>query len=122
MGVFLGMKSVIAAMKQAGGGSIVNISSAAGMRGYPDMIAYSSTKWAVRGMTKSAARELAGHRIRVNSIHPGLVDTPMLGDHTPQALEQYAAGVPLGRIGTTTDVAEIVIFLASDLSKLSHRV
>lgn len=116
LGVFLGTKMVIEAMKDVGGGSIVNISSGAGMRGYPDMIAYSATKWAVRGMTQSMARELAPLRIRVNSIHPGLVDTPMLADHSPETLKEFEAAVPLGRIGTPDDVAEIVIFLASDLS------
>lgn len=116
LGVFLGTKAVIEAMTAAGGGSIVNISSAAGMRGYPDMIAYSSTKWAIRGLTQCAARELAPRRIRVNSIHPGLVDTPMLADHSPEALVAFAAAVPLGRMAAPDDVAEIVIFLASDLS------
>jgi 3alpha(or 20beta)-hydroxysteroid dehydrogenase len=116
LGVFLGMKSVIAAMKAAGGGSIVNISSAAGMRGYPEMISYCGSKWAVRGMTQSAARELAAHRIRVNSIHPGLVDTPMLADHTPEALEAFKAAVPLGEMATPEDVARLVVYLASDES------
>jgi 3alpha(or 20beta)-hydroxysteroid dehydrogenase len=116
LGVFLGMKAVIPAMKAAGGGSIVNISSAAGMRGYPHMIAYCGSKWAVRGMTQSAARELAPDRIRVNSIHPGLVDTPMLADHTPEALEGFKAAVPLGEMATTEDVARLVVYLASDES------
>jgi 3alpha(or 20beta)-hydroxysteroid dehydrogenase len=116
LGVFFGTKSVIGAMKAAGGGSIINISSAAGMRGYPDMIAYASTKWAVRGMTKCAARELANVRIRVNSVHPGLVNTPMLADHDPEALKAFEAAVPLGRMAQTADVVEIVTFLASDLS------
>ncbi len=116
LGVFLGMKSVIPAMKAAGGGSIVNISSAAGMRGYPNMISYCGSKWAVRGMTQSAARELAPDRIRVNSIHPGLVDTPMLADHTPEALEAFKAAVPLGEMATPEDVARLVIYLASDES------
>ena len=116
LGVFLGMKAVVPAMKAAGGGSIVNISSIAGLRGYPGMIAYAGTKWAARGMTHSAARELAAFGIRVNSVHPGLVDTPMLDDHSPEALVAYQAAVPLGRMGTVNDVAEIVSFLASDLS------
>jgi 3alpha(or 20beta)-hydroxysteroid dehydrogenase len=116
LGVFLGTKAVVDAMTAAGGGSIVNISSAAGMRGYPDMIAYAGSKWAVRGMTKCAARELAPLRIRVNSVHPGLVNTPMLADHDPEALKQFEAAVPLGRMATTADVVEIVTFLASDLS------
>lgn len=116
LGVFLGIKAVTPAMTQTGGGSIINISSAAGMRGYPGMIAYGATKWAARGMTQCAARELAEFKIRVNSIHPGLVDTPMLDDHAPEALVAFQAAVPLGRIGTVQDVAEIVSFLASDLS------
>ncbi len=114
LGNFLGIKAVVDTMKFAGGGSIVNISSIAGLRGYPDMIAYAGTKWAARGMSQSAARELAPHRIRVNSVHPGLVDTPMLADHTPEALVAYEAAVPFGRMGTPDDVAEVVTFLASD--------
>lgn len=116
LSTFLGMRSVITPMKNGGGGSIINISSGAGMRGYPDMIGYLSTKWAVRGMTKGTARELAPLKIRVNSIHPGLVGTQMLDDHTPEGLKAFAAAVPLARIGTTDDVAEIVIYLASELS------
>jgi 3alpha(or 20beta)-hydroxysteroid dehydrogenase len=116
LGPFLGMKSVVEAMKAAGGGSIVNISSVAGMRGFPGMIAYAGSKWALRGMTKCVARELAQFKIRVNSIHPGLVNTPMLNDHDPEALKQFEAAVPLGRMATTADVVEIVTFLASDLS------
>ena len=116
-GVFLGMKSVLEAMKQAGGGSIINISSLAGLRGYADMIAYCGTKWAIRGMTKSAAREFARFGIRVNSVHPGLVDTPMMREGLPpQALAQFVAEVPLGRIAAADDVAECVVFLASDSS------
>ena len=115
LGVFLGMRAVIPAMEK-GGGSIINISSIAGMRGWPGMIAYGGTKWASRGLTQCAARELAPQRIRVNSIHPGLVDTPMLDDHDPAALEAFEAAVPFGRMGSVDDVAEMVIFLASDLS------
>jgi 3alpha(or 20beta)-hydroxysteroid dehydrogenase len=116
-GVFLGMKSVLETMKIGGGGSIVNISSLAGLRGYPDMIAYCGTKWAIRGMTKSAARELAPFGIRVNSIHPGLVDTPMMkGGLSPAALAQFISSVPLGRLAASDDVAEIATFLASDMS------
>ena len=116
LGVFLGMRAVIPAMESGGGGSIINISSIAGMRGWPGMIAYGGTKWASRGLTQCAARELAPQRIRVNSIHPGLVDTPMLDDHDPDALKAFEAAVPFGRMGTVDDVAEMVIFLASDLS------
>ena len=115
LGVFLGMRAVIPAMASSGG-SIINISSIAGMRGWPGMIAYGGTKWASRGLTQCAARELAPQRIRVNSIHPGLVNTPMLDDHDPAALEAFVAAVPFGRMGSVDDVAEVVIFLASDLS------
>lgn len=116
LGVFLGMRAVIPVMAAAGGGSIINITSIAGMRGWPGMIAYGATKWAARGLTQCAARELAPQRIRVNSVHPGLVDTPMLDDHDPAALEAFEAAVPFGRMGTVDDVAEMVIYLASDLS------
>ena len=116
LGVFLGIRAVIPAMERGGGGSIINISSIAGMRGWPGMIAYGGTKWASRGLTQCAARELAPQRIRVNSIHPGLVDTPMLDDHDPAALEAFTAAVPFGRMGSVDDVAEMVIYLASDLS------
>ena len=116
LGVFLGMRAVIAAMEANGGGSIINISSIAGMRGWPGMIAYGGTKWASRGLTQCAARELTPSRIRVNSVHPGLVDTPMLDDHDPEALAAFTAAVPFGRMGTVDDVAEVVIYLASDLA------
>lgn len=116
-GTFLGMKAVVETMKAGGGGSIVNISSLAGLRGYPDMIAYCSTKWAIRGMTKSAALELAPFRIRVNSIHPGLVDTPMMKEGlSADALAQFVSAVPLGRMASSDDVAELAMFLASDMS------
>lgn len=118
LGTFLGMKSVVAAMKANGGGSIVNICSGAGQRGYPDMISYLSTKWAVSGMTKGTARELAPFNIRVNSIHPGLINTPMIAgpEGATDLIQDIAKTVPLQRIGTTDDVVEPVIFLASDLS------
>ena len=77
-GTFLGMRTATPAMRAAGGGAIINISSAAGLKGVPNMIAYATTKWAVRGMTKCAALELAADHIRVNSVHPGVIDTPML--------------------------------------------
>ncbi|WP_374414026.1 SDR family NAD(P)-dependent oxidoreductase [Novosphingobium colocasiae] len=118
LGTFLGIKAVVPAMKDNGGGSIVNISSGAGQRGYPDMVAYQGTKWAVTGMTKGLARELAPFGIRVNSIHPGLIETPMIAGPEGKAdfMVEIAKTVPLGRTGTTDDVVEPVIYLASDMS------
>jgi 3alpha(or 20beta)-hydroxysteroid dehydrogenase len=77
-GCFLGIKTVVPLMEQSGGGSIVSISSVAGLRGSPGAIAYSATKWALRGMTKAAAIDLAPRKIRVNSVHPGPIDTEMV--------------------------------------------
>jgi 3alpha(or 20beta)-hydroxysteroid dehydrogenase len=110
--VFLGMRAVAPALRARGGGSIVNISSAAGLRGARQPLAYAASKWAVRGMTKAAAFELAPLGIRVNSIHPGVIDTPMIeGGH-----DELAAGVPMGRLGRPEEVAELVLFLATDAS------
>jgi 3alpha(or 20beta)-hydroxysteroid dehydrogenase len=118
--VFLGMKSVIASMKRAGGGSIINISSIAGLVGSPMAQAYTASKFAVRGMTKAAAVELAPYNIRVNSIHPGLILTPMID--TPNA-EPLAAGManatPAGRIGEPDEVSSVVLLLASDETRFS---
>jgi 3alpha(or 20beta)-hydroxysteroid dehydrogenase len=84
LGCFIGMKAVVPLMEKSGGGSIVNVSSVAGLRGSPGAIAYSATKWALRGMTKAAAVDLAPGKIRVNSIHPGPIDTDMLKVRTPE--------------------------------------
>ncbi|MES2493666.1 MAG: glucose 1-dehydrogenase [Pseudomonadota bacterium] len=121
LGVFLGMKSVTEAMIANGGGSIVNIGSGAGQRGYPGIFAYLASKWAVTGMTKAAARELAGHKIRVNSVHPGLIATPMIAgpEGGVDFMQETAKTVPLGRIGTTDDVVAVVLHLASDASSYS---
>jgi 3alpha(or 20beta)-hydroxysteroid dehydrogenase len=113
-GVLLGMRAVIDPMRRAGGGSIVNISSQAGFSGHPNMVAYTATKWAVRGMTKSAAADLAQFGIRVNSVHPGVIDTPMLDGNTAETMEKFAATIPLRRFGRSDEVAELVAFLASD--------
>jgi 3alpha(or 20beta)-hydroxysteroid dehydrogenase len=115
MGVFLGMKSAIPAMKEAGGGSIINLSSTSGLKGNQNSIGYGSTKWAVRGMTKIAAVELGQHRIRVNSVHPGLIDTPMNHEVMGQEmLHRLAQATPFGRPADAREVAEVVAFLASD--------
>ena len=119
---FLGMRAVIGPMTQAGGGSIVNTSSIVGTRGVPGMFAYGATKWALRGMTKAAALELAPVGIRVNSLHPGLIDTPMLGGLPAGVKEQLEAAIPLQapgrpRIGLPEDVATAALWLASDASR-----
>jgi len=113
-GCFLGMKAVVPAMERAGGGSIVNISSSAGLRGSPQAFAYSATKWALRGMTKSAAIDLAKRNIRVNSVHPGPIETEMLSAWAPGWREQRLSMVPMHRTGTADEVARLVLFLLSE--------
>jgi 3alpha(or 20beta)-hydroxysteroid dehydrogenase len=120
VGCLLGMKAVIPAMRDAGGGSIVNISSTAGLTGTAGLVAYGSSKWAIRGMTKVAALELGPLGIRVNSIHPGGVDTAM-GRGDTKGFENVDtggiyAGLPLGRIGQPLEVARMALFLPSDES------
>lgn len=119
LGVFLGLKAVAGAMRDAGGGSIVNISSIAGLRGSPGTIAYSASKWAVRGMTKCAALELAPFKIRVNSVHPGIIDTPMLQDlmiTDEAARSAVASRIPLHEVATAEQVSRLALWLASDES------
>jgi 3alpha(or 20beta)-hydroxysteroid dehydrogenase len=111
VGIFLGMQAVIPGMKHAGGGSIVNISSTAGTVGFVDNFAYVASKWAVRGMTKAAALELARHNIRVNAILPGEVNTPMIAD-----LNISVEATPLGRFGDPREIAYLALYLASDES------
>jgi 3alpha(or 20beta)-hydroxysteroid dehydrogenase len=113
LGTWLGMRHVAPRMADGGGGSIVNISSIAAMGGYP-AAAYATSKWAVRGMTKSAAKEFASMNIRVNSVHPGLIETAMTDQTPPERKAELAAAVPLGRIGQVADVVGPVLFLLSD--------
>jgi 3alpha(or 20beta)-hydroxysteroid dehydrogenase len=115
MGPYLGMKAVLPTMIAARRGSIVNISSVNGLRGTYGMSAYDAAKWAVRGMTKSVALEMAQHGIRVNSVHPGAIDTPMLNpnDDDMQALAQELV-IPFRRVGRPAEVAAASLFLASD--------
>jgi len=111
VGTFIGIQSAIAPMRANGGGSIVNISSTAGLKGFPRHGAYGASKWGVRGVTKVAAKELGPDNIRVNSVHPGPIKTSMLPD--PNADFSF---LPLGRAGEVDEVAELVLFLASDAS------
>jgi 3alpha(or 20beta)-hydroxysteroid dehydrogenase len=115
-GVFLGMRAAARVMCEQGSGSIVNISSAAGLRGDPRIHAYVASKWAVRGMTKAAALELAPFGVRVNSVHPGLIRTPMSETEFAEGRPDPGASIPLRRVGQPEEVAELVLFLASDAS------
>ena len=118
-GVFLGTKAAIPEMRRAGGGSIIIISSTSGMVGHQtDSGAYSASKGAVRILAKAAAIQYAKDGIRVNSVHPGLIDTPMSRQRltNPELRSQAAARIPLGRSGQPDDIAYGVLFLASDES------
>lgn len=129
-GVFLGLKYALPAIAERaqqwdGGGAVVNISSVAGLVGAPNLIAYNASKGAVRLMTKAAALEYAPMKVRVNSVHPGIIDTPMManaakvieattGQGSNTTRTQFASRHPLGRMGRDIDVANAVAFLASD--------
>jgi 3alpha(or 20beta)-hydroxysteroid dehydrogenase len=112
-GVFLGMSAVAPIMRDQRSGSIVNISSVAGMRGQTS-IAYVASKWAVRGMTKSAALELAPHGVRVNSVHPGAIETDMLTNLGQPIIDRLVGSVPMGRPAAPSEVGSVVMFLLSD--------
>jgi len=116
--VFYGMKAVLPAMVERGRGSIVNISSIAGIAanyGFPSL-AYVASKFAVRGMTKATAMEYGKHNIRVNSVHPGFIMTPMMVEATNEEGGDALAQIPLGRIAQPEEVSHLVLFLASDES------
>jgi 3alpha(or 20beta)-hydroxysteroid dehydrogenase len=115
VGVFLGMKAVAPTMVAQTSGSIINISSVAGLRGSPMTIAYTASKFAVRGMTKVASHELAPSGVRVNSIHPGIIETPMLDEFDRWGVsERIAERIPIGRTAPPDEVAKLALFLASD--------
>jgi 3alpha(or 20beta)-hydroxysteroid dehydrogenase len=120
VGCWLGMKAVIDPMTKAGGGSIVNISSVEGMAGAEGLSAYSASKFAIRGMTKVAARELARFGIRVNSVHPGGVMTRMIIDSAeargPEQGEAFLRAMPLARFAEPVEISRLVAYLASDES------
>jgi 3alpha(or 20beta)-hydroxysteroid dehydrogenase len=114
-GVYLGMRATVPSMRTAGGGSIVNISSTAGLIGYAYLAAYVASKWGVRGITKSAALELGADHIRVNSVHPGPIRTPM----TEGIDDEIAAAQPIARFGEPDEVARMVLFLLSNEASYS---
>lgn len=116
--VFLGMKTVAPLMARSGGGSIINISSMNGL--VAGAVGYTDTKFAVRGMTKAAAMNLAAMGIRVNSVHPGVIATPMVvQEDTKAAVETFSAQIPLKRVAQPEEVSNMVLFLASDESSYS---
>ncbi len=118
-GVFLGMRTVAPAMIERRAGSVINVSSVAGLMGSPYLTAYAASKWAVRGISKVAAKELAQFGVRVNSLHPGQIDTDMntrQRERTPELIDKLIRGIPLGRIGTPEEVADAIVYLASDES------
>lgn len=121
-GVFLGMKTVAPHMVARKTGSIINISSVAGLNGTPGFLAYGASKWAVRGMTKGVAKELAPFGVRVNSIHPGIIDTPMLQtfDAAGEGVrEAVRTRIPLGYEAEPIHVARLALYLGSDDSAYS---
>lgn len=114
-GVYLGLAAVAPIMMEQRSGSIINISSIAGLRGAGTAFAYGASKWAVRGMTRGAAQELAPHGVRVNSIHPGIIDTPMAAEFDRVGVRQTLTDrIPMGYMATADDVAKLALFLASD--------
>lgn len=115
VGTFLGMQAVIPGMRRSGG-AIVNICSTAGLVGFTDIFPYVASKWAVRGMTKAAALELAEFGIRVNSIHPGDIETDMIAGAADTGAVPAISEIPLGRYGRPREISDLVAFLISDFS------
>lgn len=113
LGPFLGIRAVAPVLRAGGGGSVVNVSSTAGLVGIPGHAAYGSTKSGLRGLTRAAALDLAGDGIRVNSVHPGAIDTPMVAGAVGGRDWSH---VPLGRMGRPEEVGELVLFLCSEAS------
>jgi 3alpha(or 20beta)-hydroxysteroid dehydrogenase len=116
LGVFLGMRTAIPSMTTAGRASIINISSIDGIGGAPQSVAYCASKFAVRGMTKVAALELVPLGIRVNSIHPGGVSTPMLESVGAAGVAAVERMIPMHRLAAPEEIASVALFLASDES------
>lgn len=117
-GVFLGLQAVAPVMIRQGSGSMINISSVAGLRGSGGAFAYGASKWAVRGMTKSAAQELSPYGVRVNSIHPGIIETAMVDEFSRKGInERVRQQIPMGHYAEVSEVAYLALFLASDESR-----
>jgi 3alpha(or 20beta)-hydroxysteroid dehydrogenase len=114
IGPFLGMKTAIPALRRAGGGSIVNVCSVAGLYGIPGLIAYGASKWALRGMTKVVALEVGNDNIRVNALHPGSVETPMMDPNMDRAVLTRSQAIR--RVAQPEEMARAALFLASDES------
>jgi len=114
-GMFLGIRAIVPSMRSAGGGAIVNVSSAGGMMAYPNTAAYTASKWGVRGLTRTAALELGRDHIRVNSIHPGPIRTPMTsGGEAAAATAAEAKRLAIARVAEPEEVTRMVLFVASD--------
>ena len=116
-GVWLGIKYVSPLLRARGGGSIIVMSSIAGLIGDPNVSAYTASKHAVIGISRGAARELAADKIRVNCINPGQLDIGMVREFNKQQREEITKDIPLGRLGAAEDIAGITLFLASDESR-----
>ena len=114
--LFNGCKAVEPIMKEQGGGCIINTSSMVSLYGQPSGVGYPTSKFAVNGMTKSLARELGRVGIRVNAVAPGVTRTDMVAALPPEIVERISAPIPLGRIGEPEEVANVFLFLASDLA------
>lgn len=120
LGMMFGMQAAFEALKASGKGAIVNLSSGVAIRLTPNSFPYSASKWAARGMSGCAAADLGQHGIRVNSIYPGMIQTPMLASNPPEVLKHYEAMIPLKRVGKPEEVAQLIAFLASDASSYMH--
>lgn len=122
-GQFHGMQEILPSMRRAGGGSIVNISSDEGLRASAGNSIYSASKFAVTGLTKAVAQEYAEFNIRVNSVHPGAIQTPGVeADDIKDTVQNYIQHIPMKRMGRPEEVANMVVFLASDKSSYSTGV